>query len=70
MLGKPLGRPSKNYVPNKRQIRKSEIDRIEIERKIGLAKGSYGMVLLKTKLRNTTLSMIAISILAMKSGRG
>jgi hypothetical protein len=69
MLGKPLGRPTKNYASNKRQIRKSEIDRIEIERKIGLAKGSYGMALLKTRLRNTTLSMIAISILAMNIAR-
>jgi len=69
MLGKPLGRPTKNYAPNKRQIRKSEIDRIEIERKIGLAKGSYGMALLKTRLRNTTLNMIAISILAMNIAR-
>jgi len=69
MLGKPLGRPSKDYVPNKKQIRKSEIDRIEVERKIGLAKGSYGMGLLRTKLRNTSLGMIALSILAMNISR-
>lgn len=65
ILGKPLGRPSKDYVPNKRKIRKAEIDRIEVERKIGLAKGSYNMALVKAKLKNTSLTMIALSILAM-----
>jgi hypothetical protein len=64
-LGKPLGRPKQVIVQDKKHVRKSEIDRIEVERKISLAKGSFSMALLRTKLMNTSFTMISISILAM-----
>ena len=65
MLGPALGRPRFICAAEKKKIRKSEIARIEVERKIGLLKGSYSMKLNMAKLKNTSLTMIAISILAM-----
>jgi len=41
--GPRLGRPPKDYVPNKKYIRQSEINRVEVERKISLSKGSHGL---------------------------
>ena len=65
LLGNPLGRPRKYTRHEKRQMRKAEIDRIDIERKIGLVKGSYGLGLNKAKLKATSNATISIAILAM-----
>lgn len=65
MTGKPLGRPKKGEIFDKKQARKNEIDRIEVERKFALAKGSFGLGLIRTKLKQTSLASIALSILAL-----
>src|SRR5215470_14626929 len=50
---------------DKKQIRKNETDRIEVERKFSLAKGSFGLGLIRTRLKVTCLTAIALSILAL-----
>ncbi|MCL2062844.1 MAG: transposase [Candidatus Cloacimonetes bacterium] len=65
MLGKPLGRPKKGVVADKKRTRLNEIKRVEVERKISYAKGSYGLGLVKTKLQTTSKSVITLSIIAM-----
>jgi len=65
LIGKPLGRPRKDCVLDKRQLRQDEIDRIEVERKFSLAKGSFGLGLIRTKLNPTSKAAIALAILAM-----
>ena len=68
LAGKPLGRPPKNNQFNLKRMRKHEIARIEVERKIGLCKGSYGLGKLRTKLVSTSRTSIALSVLAMNIG--
>lgn len=64
-LGKPLGRPRKDYVPDKKAIRKSETDRIEVERKFSQAKGSHGLAKIRMRLKETSLTAIALSVLSL-----
>lgn len=65
MSGPRLGRPSsdteKNKVAAKTENRDNR-DRIEIERFFSLEKGSSGAALITTKLEDTTLSSIAMSV--------
>jgi hypothetical protein len=65
LLGKPLGRPKKDAVIDKKLIYKDETDRIEVERKFSHAKGSFGLGLIRARLANTTQTAIALSILAL-----
>jgi len=65
ILGKPLGRPKKDAAPDKKQRRNDEIDRIEAERKLSHAKGSFGLGLIRTRLKQTSQTAIALSILAL-----
>ena len=65
LLGKPLGRPKKDAVVDKKQTRIDEIDRIEVERKFSHAKGSFGLALIRAKLSDTSQTAIALSILAL-----
>ena len=65
LMGKPLGRPRKDAVPDKKQMRTDEIDRIEAERKLSHAKGSFGLGLIRTRLKNTSETAIALSIVAL-----
>ena len=65
ITGVPLGRPRINEPVDKKKIRQSEIDRIEVERKFSHAKGSYGLGLIRTKLKNTSQTAIALTILAL-----
>jgi hypothetical protein len=65
ILGKPLGRPPKNAVIDKKGARQSEIDRIEVERKFAQAKASHGLGLIRMKLKETTKTAIALSIVAL-----
>ena len=65
LLGKPLGRPKKNAVVDKKLIRTDEIDRVEVERKFSHAKGSFGLGLIRARLRGTSQTAIALSILAL-----
>jgi len=65
LLGKPLGRPKKDAVVDKKLTRTDEIDRIEVERKFSHAKGSFGLGLIRARLRTTSQTAIALSILAL-----
>lgn len=65
LLGKPLGRPKKDAVMDKKLIRIDETDRIEVERKFSHAKGSFGLGLIRAKLTGTSQTAIALSILAL-----
>jgi hypothetical protein len=65
LAGKPLGRPPKDFSQTKRQLRKDEIDRIEVERKFSHAKGSFGLGLIRTRLETTSKTAIALSVLAL-----
>jgi len=65
LLGKPLGRPKKDVTMDKKQRRNDEIDRIEAERKLSHAKGSFGLGLIRTRLKQTSKTAIALSILTL-----
>ena len=65
LMGKPLGRPRKDAVFNKKQMRTDDIDRIEAERQLSHAKGSFGLGLIRTKLKDTSETAIALSIVAL-----
>ena len=65
LMGKPLGRPRKDATVNKKQMRADEIDRIEAERQLSHAKGSFGLGLIRTRLKDTSETAIALSIVAL-----
>ena len=65
LMGKPLGRPKKDAVLDRKQMRTDEIDRIEAERQLSHAKGSFGLGLIRTKLKATSETVIALSIVAL-----
>ncbi len=62
MSGRSPGCPSDNKA-EKKQEKKNEKDRIEVERFFSFEKRCCGAGLIKTKLSNTTLTSIALSIL-------
>lgn len=62
MSGPKLGRPSKNKDYDKAIEYQDNIDRIEVERKFSLSKRCYGLGLLRTKLKETTMTAISLSI--------
>jgi hypothetical protein len=65
LLSKPLGRPKKDAAADKKLTRMDEIDRIEVERKFSHAKGSFGLGLIRARLKATSLTAVALSILAL-----
>lgn len=72
LSGPTLGRPKKDAQMDKAQKKQEYIDnadRVEVERAFSLAKRSYGLGIIKTKLEKTTRSSIALSILAMNVDR-
>lgn len=64
LSGPKLGRPSiaKQSAKEKKQEYQDNTDRIEVERAFSLSKRCYGMGLIKTKLYDTTLTSIALSV--------
>jgi len=64
-----LGRPRKDAVIDKKTEYRDNADRVEVERAFGLAKGSYGLGLIRTKLEETTRGSIVLSILVMNINR-
>ena len=62
MSGPKLGRPSKNREHDKAVEYQDNVDRIEVERTFSLSKRCYGMGLIKTKLEETTMTTIALSV--------
>jgi hypothetical protein len=64
--GKPLGRPKRNPDPAERRREHIDgVDRVEAERKFSHAKGSFGLGLIRTRLKETSRSAIALSIIAL-----
>lgn len=64
LSGPKLGRPSlaKQSAKEKKQEYQDNADRIEVERSFSVSKRCYGMDLIRTKLYNTTLTSIALSV--------
>lgn len=67
--GPALGRPKKNPSVDKKIEYQDSVDRIEVERAFSLAKRSFGLGLITTKLETTTRSSIVLSIIAMNVDR-
>lgn len=67
LSGPKLGRPSlaKQSAKEKKQEYQDNTDRIEVERSFSLSKRCYGMGLIRTKLYDTTLTSIALSVFVM-----
>ena len=64
MSGPKLGRPGKTEQAKseKKQEHQDNKDRIEVEREFSVEKHSYGLGLIKTKLEETQLTSIALSV--------
>lgn len=69
LSGPALGRPKKDAIIDKKAEYRDNADRVEVERAFSLAKGSYGLGLIRTKLEETTLGSIVLSILVMNINR-
>ena len=65
MSGPALGRPKAKTDKERKQEYADNTERIEVERGFSLAKRSYGLGLIRTKLDDTTRSSIALSIMVM-----
>lgn len=63
LSGPKLGRPSQNAKADKKQEYEDNTDRIEVERAFSLDKRCYGMGLITTKLEETQLTSIALSVI-------
>ena len=62
LSGPKLGRPSETAKADKKIEYQDNTDRIEVERTFSLSKRCYGMGLIRTKLEETTLTSIALSV--------
>lgn len=69
LSGPALGRPKKYAIIDKKAEYRDNADRVEVERAFSLAKGSYGLGLIRTKLEETTRGSIVLSILVMNINR-
>jgi hypothetical protein len=65
LSGPALGRRPKDYEENKKQEYRDICERTEAERAFSLAKRRYGLGILYTRLRETTLNAIALSIVVL-----
>ena len=65
LSGPALGRPRKDEKPDKRQDYADICDRVEVERRISLAKRKCGLGLLTTRLAETAACAIALSIVVL-----
>lgn len=62
LSGPKLGRPGETAKQDKKVEYQDNTDRIEVERAFSLSKRCYGMGLIRTKLEETTLTSIALSV--------
>lgn len=62
LSGPKLGRPSATAKVDKKQEYQDNTDRIEVERSFSLSKRCYGMSCITTKLEETQLTSIALSV--------
>ena len=67
--GPALGRPKKEAVTDKKTEYADNADRVEVERTFSLAKRSYGLGKIMTKLDTTTRGSVVLSILTMNVAR-
>jgi hypothetical protein len=65
LSGKPLGRPKREPDIDKKQERREQTERIEVERKFSQAKGSFGLGMIRARLKETSQTAIALSILML-----
>jgi len=65
LSGPSLGRPKKDQKVDKKQEYIDNCNRVEVERGFSLAKRKYGLRLIRTRLEETSLCVIALSILTM-----
>ena len=65
LSGPSLGRPKKDQKIDKKQEYTDNCDRVEVERGFSLAKRKFGLRLIRTRLEETSLCVIALSILTM-----
>jgi len=65
LSGPSLGRPKKDEIRDKHQDYIDECERVEVERKLSLAKLKCGMGLVKAKLEDTVGHVVAMSILLL-----
>lgn len=65
LSGPALGRPRKDTASDKRQDYADICERVEVERRISLAKRKCGLGLLTTRLEKTTACAIALSIVVL-----
>ena len=62
LSGPKLGRPCANAKIDKKQEYQDNTDRIEVERTFSLSKRCYGMGCITTKLKETPLTSVALSV--------
>ena len=62
LSGPKLGRPSANAKVDKKQEYQDNTDRIEVERTFSVSKRCYGMDCITTRLKETQLTSIALSV--------
>lgn len=62
LSGPKLGRPSETAKTDKKIEYQDNTDRIEVERTFSLSKRCYGLGLIRTKLEETSLTSIALSV--------
>ena len=65
LAGPALGRPKKDAIVNRVQNYLDECERVEVERAFSLAKGKFGMGLIRARLEDTTKTVVALSILTL-----
>lgn len=65
LAGPSLGRPKKDQTRDKEIEYRDNANRVEVERGFSLLKRCFGMENIRTKLRETTLTTIALSVIAM-----
>ena len=63
LSGLALGRPQKNAVVDRKADYKDICERVEVERAFSLAKCKFGLAQIRTYLKETTQTVIALSIL-------
>lgn len=69
LSGPALGRPKKNADIDKKIEYQDNADRVAVERSFALAKHSYGLGRIVTKLEETTRGSISLSVIAMNIDR-
>ena len=69
LSGPALGRRPKNVVNDKKQEYRDNCDRVEVERAFSHAKGKFGLGLIRTRLKQTSQSAVALSILVLNLAR-